>query len=187
MSEAKPSLLTVYYDGACPICSREIATYQRQPGAENCSWVDASRAEPERLGPGLNSEQALARMHVRQADGTLVHGAAAFALMWQAFPATRWLGRFAALAPVNWILEGAYRVFLRVRPLWRPSARAPTGSLGGLAITPELGAELRSDHAGETGAVAIYRGILAITRNPELRTFAEHHLATEQDLSLIHI
>ena len=39
---------------------------------------------------------------------------------------------------------------------------------------------LRSDHAGETGAVYIYRGILAVTRAPEVRAFARHHLATEQ-------
>ena len=38
-----------------------------------------------------------------------------------------------------------------------------------------LAAELRSDHAGETGAVAIYNGILRATHDPELI------------LSLIHI
>ena len=39
---------------------------------------------------------------------------------------------------------------------------------------------LRSDHAGETGAVYIYRGVLAITRASEVRAFARHHLVTEQ-------
>ena len=39
---------------------------------------------------------------------------------------------------------------------------------------------LRSDHAGETGAVYIYRGILAVTRDPDVMAFARHHLATEQ-------
>ncbi len=41
-------------------------------------------------------------------------------------------------------------------------------------------ADLRTDHAGETGAVFIYLGILQFTRNPALRVFAEHHLVTEQ-------
>jgi ubiquinone biosynthesis monooxygenase Coq7 len=41
-------------------------------------------------------------------------------------------------------------------------------------------AELRSDHAGETGAVMIYRGILALCRDAEVRRFAERHMATEQ-------
>ena len=43
-----------------------------------------------------------------------------------------------------------------------------------------LVAELRSDHAGELGAVMIYQGILAITSQPTLRAFAEEHLATER-------
>ena len=43
-----------------------------------------------------------------------------------------------------------------------------------------LTAELRSDHAGEFGAVRIYRGILAVTRDPALRAFAERHGETEQ-------
>ena len=41
--------------------------------------------------------------------------------------------------------------------------------------------ELRSDHAGETGAVAIYQGILAVTRDPAVRDFARRHLATERE------
>ena len=40
--------------------------------------------------------------------------------------------------------------------------------------------ELRSDHAGEVGAVMIYRGILAISRDASARQFAERHLETEQ-------
>ena len=39
--------------------------------------------------------------------------------------------------------------------------------------------ELRSDHAGEYGAVMIYCGILAISRDAQARQFAERHLVTE--------
>ncbi len=39
--------------------------------------------------------------------------------------------------------------------------------------------ELRSDHAGESGAVEIYRGILAVSRRAEVRSFAAEHLRTE--------
>jgi ubiquinone biosynthesis monooxygenase Coq7 len=41
-------------------------------------------------------------------------------------------------------------------------------------------ADLRTDHAGEVGAVCIYRGVLQFARDPVLRAFAEHHLVTEQ-------
>ena len=40
--------------------------------------------------------------------------------------------------------------------------------------------ELRSDHAGEYGAVMIYRGVLAVSRDASVRQFAEQHLLTEE-------
>ena len=48
-------------------------------------------------------------------------------------------------------------------------------------MPPWLIRELRSDHAGETGAVAIYQGILAASRDPAVVNFAKHHLGTERD------
>jgi ubiquinone biosynthesis monooxygenase Coq7 len=45
-------------------------------------------------------------------------------------------------------------------------------------------AQLRASHAGETGAVWIYRGILLVNRlkpDPDIKTFAQHHLATEKN------
>jgi ubiquinone biosynthesis monooxygenase Coq7 len=46
---------------------------------------------------------------------------------------------------------------------------------------PGLIGDLRSDHAGETGAVAIYLGILAVSRDADIRHFAMVHLATERE------
>jgi demethoxyubiquinone hydroxylase (CLK1/Coq7/Cat5 family) len=46
---------------------------------------------------------------------------------------------------------------------------------------PQLLRELRSDHAGETGAVWIYRGILKVTRDPGVQHFAQTHLQTERE------
>lgn len=47
-------------------------------------------------------------------------------------------------------------------------------------LTDELIADLRSDHAGECGAVEIYSGILAVTRDDEVRDFATAHRETER-------
>ncbi|MEM1229485.1 MAG: demethoxyubiquinone hydroxylase family protein [Pseudomonadota bacterium] len=41
-------------------------------------------------------------------------------------------------------------------------------------------AELRSDHAGEAGAVSIYEGVLRMAIDPEVRRFAQEHLRTER-------
>jgi ubiquinone biosynthesis monooxygenase Coq7 len=53
------------------------------------------------------------------------------------------------------------------------------GPLHVAPLPPWLLADLRTDHAGETGAVMIYRGILATTRDAVVRGFAQGHLDTE--------
>ena len=49
-----------------------------------------------------------------------------------------------------------------------------------ITLSSQAIAELRSDHAGELGAVNIYRGILSLSNDPSLLAFAEAHLSTEQ-------
>lgn len=61
-----------------------------------------------------------------------------------------------------------------------PAARPAPAPMTPASLSAWLIGELRSDHAGETGAVAIYRGILAISRDATVRAFAERHAATEQ-------
>jgi 3-demethoxyubiquinol 3-hydroxylase len=53
------------------------------------------------------------------------------------------------------------------------------GPLHASPLPSRLVADLRTDHAGETGAVMIYRGILATTRDAAVRDLAQGHLATE--------
>lgn len=170
-TSGKPS---VYYDGGCPLCRAEIATYQRTAGGDSLRWVDAQGCVSEELGAGLERSAALARLHVRRADGTLVQGAAAFVEVWSALPRWRWLARIARVPGMLPLMDVGYALFLRVRPLWRPASPAPD------ARPLRLLRELRTDHAGETGAVMIYRGVLAVARDPALRTFALHHLETER-------
>ncbi|WP_375462530.1 thiol-disulfide oxidoreductase DCC family protein [uncultured Methylobacterium sp.] len=109
--------LTVYYDGACPLCRAEIGHYRRCRGAERIAFVDVAPEIPDsRLGPGLDPDAARRRFHVRDADGRLCSGAAAFARLWSVLPAWRWLGRLVRLAPVLPLAEAAYRAFLPLRP-----------------------------------------------------------------------
>jgi predicted DCC family thiol-disulfide oxidoreductase YuxK len=107
--------LTVYYDGACPVCSREIGFYRARRGADAVAWVDAAACPEPALGPGLDRRRALGRFHVRRADGTLVDGAAAFLELWRRFPAFAWAGRLLDGPAVRATLERAYALFLRLR------------------------------------------------------------------------
>ncbi len=106
----------VYFDGACPLCSLEIAHYKRQAGTEKLTFVDASEPGTD-LGNGLNQKQAMGRFHVRDTDGTLISGAAGFALIWGLLPRWRVAAQLAAVPGVLPVLELAYRAFLPMRPL----------------------------------------------------------------------
>ena len=170
--------LTVLYDGACPLCRREIALYRGLQATQPLAFVDVSHAGSA-LPAGTQRAELLARFHVQRPDGTLADGARGFVALWAVLPGWRWLARGAALPGVTPLMELAYRGFLRLRPLMQRAAAAfePPS----LPVPASLVAELRSDHAGETGAVWIYRGVLATSRHADVRAFARAHLATEQE------
>ena len=116
MTAKTQSPLTVYYDGACPVCRREIGFYQKRTGA-NVSYCDvAAEVCP---APDLNREDALQRFHVRLADGALVSGAAAFLALWRATPGFRLPATLLSARPVVALLDVAYGGFLKLRRLWR--------------------------------------------------------------------
>ncbi len=97
--------------------------YKLRPGAEAFEWVDIVGADPTLLGPGLSRDQALARMHVRTPDGTLLSGAAAFGAIWRRLPGFRWLGRLVSIPVLSGFAELCYRGFLSVRKIWRPARK----------------------------------------------------------------
>ncbi len=105
--------LTVWYDGACPLCQREIALMRRLDWRKSISFVDVSGDAPPSCP--VDQAQLLARFHAR--EGTRIYsGAAAFAAMWRATPLLSLLGWLAKFPPVLWALEKLYLGFLRVRP-----------------------------------------------------------------------
>jgi predicted DCC family thiol-disulfide oxidoreductase YuxK len=119
--------VTVWYDGDCPLCSREIALMRRLDRRAEIAFVDLSGAAGE---CPVDRQDLLARLHAEE-DGRLVSGAEAFAAMWRAIPVLRPLGLLARNPTVLDLLERGYLRFLKVRPklqswlLRREKNRAP--------------------------------------------------------------
>jgi predicted DCC family thiol-disulfide oxidoreductase YuxK len=106
-------MVKVWYDGACPLCLREIALMRRLDRRGRITFVDvAAGTDPS---CPIDRIQLLARFHAE--EGGVVHsGAAAFAAMWRAIPLLRPFGLAARNRTVLRLLEAAYLRFLKLRP-----------------------------------------------------------------------
>jgi len=108
---------TVFFDGKCPLCTREISFYRGQRGAEDINWVDVTKASLDNLPSGLTRKDALARFHVLTNGGELVSGGNAFSSLWLSLPAFQWAGKLFKISFLALLLERAYKIFLPCRPL----------------------------------------------------------------------
>ncbi|SDS83201.1 thiol-disulfide oxidoreductase DCC family protein [Pseudomonas oryzae] len=107
--------LTLYYDGACPLCAREIRLLRRHASAARLQLVDIAAADFDPAPLGLSLARLQERLHARFADGRWVSGLDATFWSWCAAGLGRWA------APLRWpplrpLLELAYRLFCRLRP-----------------------------------------------------------------------
>lgn len=106
-------MVKVWFDGACPLCTREIALMRRLDRRGSIKFLDvAEGADPS---CPIDRDTLLARFHAEE-DGVIHSGAAAFAAMWRAIPLLRPLGLAARNAAVLRLLDAAYVRFLKVRP-----------------------------------------------------------------------
>lgn len=111
-----PSKLTLFYDGSCPLCASEIGYYKRADRDRALDFIDVS-SDQFSGDDRINRTDAMARFHVRLADGRQVSGARAFVEVWQLIPSWRWLARLASLPGAERVLEALYRLFLKARPI----------------------------------------------------------------------
>ena len=105
----------VYFDGACPLCKREISLYKRLDKAEAINWVDVSTQRPELSG--MDKNVLLKRFHIKKNNGRIYSGAKAFFELWSEIPGWKWLGKFGKYQFVVNFAEIVYIIFLKVRPL----------------------------------------------------------------------
>ncbi len=107
--------LRVFFDGACPLCRKEIGVYRAADQKQAIDWCDVSTDQQEERLP-LPKQTLLARFHVQKSSGELVSGARGFIELWKQLPKWRWLARICSIPGLPPLLELGYRGFLRIRP-----------------------------------------------------------------------
>ena len=121
--------LTLFYDGLCPLCSREIAHYRKRAhGDQGVHFVDIADPAFDAGKHGLDPADVHRQMHAKLGDE--VHrGLDAFIAIWGRVRGYAWLARLAKWPGVNLAMRLAYAAFARVRPLLpRRKAACDTGA-----------------------------------------------------------
>jgi len=113
--------LTIWFDGSCPLCRREIMLMKRLDRRGAIDFIDVAASQDADCP--VDRGELLARFHARE-NGELLSGASAFAAMWRAIPLLRPFGLLARIPLVLAVLERCYVAFLRVRPKLQRLARS---------------------------------------------------------------
>ena len=102
--------LTLFYDGACPLCQAEILFLSGRNQADLLGFVDINSTAYDPLKVGVSCEEALAAMYGQYADGTLINGVTVFPEAYRRadLPTLAWIFSRKSMQP---ILKMGYRFF----------------------------------------------------------------------------
>ena len=104
-------MITVFYDGKCGLCSREIGHYMKICPSTTFIWYDIAN-EPHHLKKiNVSQSDALRRLHVSDQTGSIYVGIDAFIVIWKKLPRWRLLASICAVPGVRSILSSLYNKF----------------------------------------------------------------------------
>jgi predicted DCC family thiol-disulfide oxidoreductase YuxK len=108
--------ISIFFDGLCPLCSREIDHYRKQSGSENLNFVDITNSAFSAESEGLDPHEVHKVMHIKRANGEVQTGVDAFIAIWDMLPRYKWLSRNAKQPIVRPFLDIGYHAFALIRP-----------------------------------------------------------------------
>jgi predicted DCC family thiol-disulfide oxidoreductase YuxK len=106
--------LTIFFDGACPICNREIALMKRLDRRRQLEFCDFSAKEYDGASSGFAAADLATVIHARWVDGSVITGVEVFRAMWEAV-GLGVLSRLSRLSLVEPLVLKAYAWFARNR------------------------------------------------------------------------
>jgi predicted DCC family thiol-disulfide oxidoreductase YuxK len=124
------------YDGACPVCSREVRYLkrraQRRGGA--VTFEDISDPHFDARPYGMTRKQLHRRIHGQLADGTLIQDLEVFRRVYREL-GLGWLLAWTRLPLVRHVANLGYTVFASMRPLLQSSKSCATGQCATSDVT----------------------------------------------------
>ena len=122
----KQSITCVFFDGACPLCSKEVKLYKKLAANDKArgkykddadiEWIDISKSKTELKEEGIKYADAMQLLHVKDASGVHQVGIDAVLTVWDQIPYYRKLSKFLKSIPaLHTLLDKAYRFTARHR------------------------------------------------------------------------
>ena len=108
-------MLTVYYDGKCGLCSKEIRYYQRIAPESTFIWTDITQTPDGFITKGYRVLDGLKVLHVEDAYNEMHVGVDAFIQIWRNLPYWSVLANFVSLPVVKPLAKLIYRKFAEWR------------------------------------------------------------------------
>ena len=106
--------IEVFYDGKCPLCTREIDMLRRRDRRARIGFIDISAPDFDASTIGLAWETLMERIHGRLPDGTIIEGVEVFRRLYTAIGFGK-LVTLTRLPGIAQILDVAYRKFAKNR------------------------------------------------------------------------
>ncbi|OGS90961.1 MAG: thiol-disulfide oxidoreductase [Gallionellales bacterium GWA2_60_18] len=109
--------VTVYYDGACPICVRDRADYERLAGegGKDVVWFDITGRDAELRALGIDPRKALTELHIMDGSGRILSEMDAYIVLMRRVPRLKLLAWFIGLPLLRPLLGKLYRWMVRRR------------------------------------------------------------------------
>lgn len=121
-------MISVYYDGKCGLCSREIGYFKKRPSKQAIVWHDIASDPSALAGTGLCQADALLYLRVRDGAGDLKTGVDAFIVLWSQFAGWSVLARLVSLPGTYSFTSWLYRHFAHRRFNRYPHCRVSMGA-----------------------------------------------------------
>jgi predicted DCC family thiol-disulfide oxidoreductase YuxK len=104
-------VISVFFDGKCNLCSKEIDYYQRIAPKNTFNWVDITKTPGELDKFEIKLSDGLRLMHVADSNGNIFTGVDAFIIMWKQIKYWKFLGLFVSLPIVKQFAKLLYQYF----------------------------------------------------------------------------
>ena len=106
--------LEVFFDGACPLCTKEIAFVRRLDRRSRVRFTDIAAPGFDAASIGRTHEDLMARIQARVADGSFIDGVEVFRRMYAAVGLSPVVA-LTRLPGIAQLLDAGYRWFAKNR------------------------------------------------------------------------